>query len=182
MGGINDYSFFPDRQTGVLIDSWSGANQLHTFDQTTVSRVDLGVGVVGKAQIAPDGTMIGIVTQQDSGGIQMLDQPYTIALVDPITWEHRSLFDGYFAHSISWSPDSQHFVVVTSETHDALPTIWVVNAATGMRRRIAVGPFGSIAWSPDGSKVAAMRSVKPQSVMNTQTELVLLNMTLVELP
>ena len=182
IGFINTYSFFPDLQTGVLVDSWSGATQLHTFDATSVTQVDLGVDVVGTAALSPDGSTLLITTQQGKKGIAMLDEPYQIELVDPATWKRRPLFSGYNAASITWSPDSQHVAIGTNTANGEPYDLWVINAATGVRRRIAHGFYADIAWSPDGATIAAMRYVKPESVMNTQTELVLLDLTQVELP
>ena len=182
VGKINAYSFFPDMQTGILVDSWSGATQLHTFDATSVTQVDLGVDVVGTAALSPDGSMLLITTQQGKKGIGMLDEPYQIELVDPPTWKRRPLFSGYNAASITWSPDSQHVAIGTNTANGEPYDVWVINAATGVRRRIAHGFYADIAWSPDGTTIAAMRYVKPEAVMNTQTELVLLDLTQVELP
>ena len=181
-GFVNDYSFFPDMQTGILVDSWTGATQLHTFDATSVTRVDLGVDAVGSAALSPDGSTLLITTQQGKKGIAMLDEPYQIELVDPPTWKRRPLFSGYYAASITWSPDSRHVAIGTSIGNGDPYDLWVINAETGARRRIASGHFSSIAWSPDGTSLAATRFVKPESVMNTQTELVLLDLTQVELP
>ena len=182
VGKIDDYTFFPDVQTGVLVDSWSGATQLHTFDATSVTRVDLGVDVVGSAALSPDGTNLLITTQQGKKGIAMLGEPYQIELVDPTTWERRPLFEAYYAGSITWSPDSQHVAIRANEETGLHDQVWIINATTGARRRVASDHIGKIAWSPDGTTIAAMRYVKPEAVMNTQTELVLLDLTQVELP
>ena len=181
-GRVSTYSFFPDMQTGILVDSWTGATQLHTFDATSVTRVDLGVDTVGAAALSPDGTNLLITTQQGHKGIEMLGEPYQIELVDPSTWERRPLFEAYYAGSITWSPDSQHVAIRASEDTGLHDQVWIINATTGARRRVASDHIGKIAWSPDGTTIAAMRYVKPEAVMNTQTELVLLDLTQVELP
>ena len=182
VGKINAYSFFPDMQTGILVDSWTGATQLHTFDATSVTRVDLGVDAVGAAALSPDGTNLLITTQQGHKGIEMLGEPYQIELVDPTTWERRPLFRDRYAVRITWSPDSEHVAIISKHVSDDPYDVWVINATSGVRRRIAHGFYADIAWSPDGATIAAMRYVKPESVMNTQTELVLLDLTQVELP
>ena len=182
IGGVRSYSFFPDMQTGILVDSWTGARQLHTFDATSVTRVDLGVDGVGTAALSPDGTNLLITTQQGKKGIGMLDEPYQIELVDPTTWKRRPLFSGYNAASITWSPDSQHVAIGTNTANGEPYDLWVINAETGARQRIARGFYGHIAWSPDGTTIAATRLVKPGSVMNVDRDIVLLDLTQVELP
>ena len=181
-GSIRSYSFFPNMQTGILVDSWTGARQLHTFDATSVTRVDLGVDGVGTAALSPDGSTLLITTQQGKKGIAMLDEPYQIELVDPTTWKRRPLFSGYNAASITWSPDSQHVAIDTNTANGEPYDLWVINAATGVRRRIAHGFYADIAWSLDGTTLAATRLVKPESVMNVDRDIVLLDLTQVELP
>ena len=181
MGRVDDYTFFPDLQTGVLVDSWSGATQLHTFDATSVTRVDLGVDVVGTAALSPDGSTLLITTQQGKKGIAMLDEPYQIELVDPATWERRPLFSGYNAASITWSPDSKYTVIGTSIDAHAQTDLWLINTTTGKRRRIGSDSYGHIAWSPDGNTLAATRFVS-SAPLNSLREIVLLDLTQVELP
>ena len=181
VGKIDDYTFFPDLQTGMLVDSWSGATQLHTFDHTTVTHLDLGFTVVGNAQIAPNGQQIVITAQKGDSGLQNLQRPYTLLLVDPTTWESRALFEAFHAGAFTWSPDSRFFAFIATDPTTEDGAIWLVNPATDARRRIAVGSFGGLAWSLDGTTLAATRFVS-SAPLNSLREIVLLDLTQVELP
>ena len=122
-----------------------------------------------------------LITQDGRPGLHLLDEPYTVRLADPQTWDDRALFTEYFTHSVSWSPDGRHFSIVTSATHDATQILWIVNRETGTRKQVAQGRFNSVAWSPDGSTMAIIQHIGT-SVLDSRTEIALLDLSQVDLP
>ena len=181
VGGVQSYSFFPDLQSGVLVDTWLGDTHLHAFDPQTVTRLELDFPMVSEAQIAPDGTQIVLSYQTGRPGLHNLDKPYTIARLDPHTWEHQDLFTGYSVGAFTWAPTSDYFAVLASPQKILSSDLWIVHAETGKRVRIAQGLFAGLAWSPDGTTLAATRHINTD-IMDSRTEIVLFDLSQVDLP
>jgi Tol biopolymer transport system component len=57
------------------------------------------------------------------------------------------------------SPDGKHFAGVTSDLE-----LIVIDTATGDRRKIATGCFGTVVWSADGSEIAVQKQREEEQV------------------
>lgn len=81
-------------------------------------------------------------------------------------------------HSPAWSPDGSHITFVSNRTPDPdynnNTDIWVIEAkpgATPQKLTTWTGPDDSPRWSPDGSKIAYVRSSSPDYEMYDQSVL-----------
>jgi Tol biopolymer transport system component len=98
--------------------------------------------------ISPDGERIAFRSARQGGGIYLTSRlgEAPVRLTD-------------FGYSPAWSPDGR-FVAVASETAvtpetGPLPSaIWIVNVATGEKRRLATGEALSPQWSPHALRIA----------------------------
>ncbi|HEX6625558.1 MAG TPA: protein kinase, partial [Pyrinomonadaceae bacterium] len=98
---------------------------------------------------SPDGDLIAFRSERAPKGIYVMEA----------TSENvRRLSD--FGYDPSWSPDGKALVISSAQflkptTRSLLPgALWVIDVATGARRRLTEGDAVQPSWSPNGQRVA----------------------------
>ncbi len=76
------------------------------------------------------------------------DGPEGMALMDAGTGSIESFVQGVGATNSAWSPDGG-FLVWAPAPHEA-DGLWIIDAKTGVRRQVAIGPHAAPSWSVDG--------------------------------
>ncbi len=97
---------------------------------------------------SPDGEKIAFRSECEGGGIFVMGASGESA---------KRVTD--FGYDPAWSPDGQRLVVSTEAVDDPLSRIdvselWLVEVATGAKRRITDGDAVQPAWSPHGDRIA----------------------------
>ena len=125
---------------------------------------------------SPDGRWIAFVRNN------------SLLLIPPIGGAERELAQGVFrggdlgpaaSRALTWSPDSRWLVAGMRETGGGTPSIYLVSAETGEKRRLTTPPKGvngdySGAISPDGRTLAFSRMFVVGSQVMTQSDLYVL--------
>ncbi|MGA7613678.1 MAG: protein kinase [Thermoanaerobaculia bacterium] len=101
-----------------------------------------------QAAFSPDGQQIAFRSERGGGGIFVMG-----ATGESV---HR-LTD--FGYNPSWSPDGKSLVVGTESGHDpssrvAKSALWIVDVASGTKKKIYDGDAVRPAWSPHGTRIA----------------------------
>jgi TolB protein len=123
-------------------------------------------GTFSQPTWGPDGSTLAYVyrgtnfadifTTDDQGQSQTRLTSSQSTILDNNDWNLRPTF----------SPDGQYIAFV-SDRNSALPTLWLMNAADGSGRHALTTPglqeddVDSLAWSPDGSQLAATMFNEP---------------------
>ena len=100
-------------------------------------------------QYAPGYRYIALFPRKGEGGGDFVFGALSLLMMDTKTGEVYTIFDEPFLMSNfwAWSPDGTALVLVADE-------VYLVEAATGQKRRLDVGSADAPSWSPDGRLLA----------------------------
>ncbi len=116
-------------------------------------------GIVFSPAWSPDGKTIAFFVTLDAigrSGFSRSDGEYKIFFMDPVEEKPYPVVGKiYEAFELTWSPDSKWLAFIGS--YGILKTygIWLYSLESGKIYPMVSGKFDHIAWSPDGTKIAA---------------------------
>ena len=146
---------------GILIATRFGNTaQLHQVEAPLGARSQLTFfdEPVGTAYVSPRPAPDGFIYARDTGGSEF----YQLFRFDIATGDSAMLTDGRSRYSnVVWSRDGQRFAYTTTERNGADWDIHVQDLAGNKTVALAAGGSGWYAtdWSPDGSRLLAIRYI-----------------------
>lgn len=153
------FSFAPDMRVGIYDDGDGLFEHLRWLYPDRSAVLDLPLARVGIPAWSPDGRTIaveGAPPASGYSGVERLDLPAKLYLLSVDSLHLQPILDGLkLEGGVAWSPDGHWLVGQLTFAHQA-SAIWLVEAATGRRYRVAVaGDVELPAWSPDGRAIGA---------------------------
>ncbi|MGH2554772.1 MAG: TolB family protein, partial [Actinomycetota bacterium] len=110
------------------------------------------------------------------GGFGRLDAPWNLYLVRADESRPIPVLEGLVEpQALAWSPDGR-FLAYGGKVAERGAGIWTYEVATRQFRRLADGSFIALAWSPEGSQIAAIRDLMPAGVEPLDTEVLILEL------
>jgi eukaryotic-like serine/threonine-protein kinase len=142
----------PDGKTFAFVSNAAGKLDIYVqrvdgrnaINLTADSRVD-----DTSPAFSPDGRLIAFRSERDGGGIFIMGA----------TGESVRRV-GDFGFNPAWSPDGTRIAVATEPVHStpssrpARSELWIIDVATGSKRRLLEGDAVQPAWSPGGGRIA----------------------------
>lgn len=121
-----------------------------------------------------DGGQVAFFASTESIGVDgmaRLDQPASLVLTRPGTWEMKPILEGIDdGGDIAFAPDGQSLAF--SGTLDRSEGVWLLDLATEKPALISegVGTVGSLAFSPDGQQLAVQKRDEDQAEGSSRIE------------
>ncbi|MEM3555036.1 MAG: hypothetical protein QXU79_04415 [Candidatus Micrarchaeaceae archaeon] len=133
---------------------------LYLADPVTCERIPLALSVNLEtvvwwvASAAPGGRYMALFLGEEEMGGDFAIEPSRFFVVDLKTGEEHMVTEEPFGMSNlwDWSPDGTYLALVADFSEGW--SVYLVEAATGQRRKLNVGPALSPSWSPDGRWLA----------------------------
>jgi hypothetical protein len=127
---------------------------------------------------SPDGARIAFLASPQAVGISgfgRLDQPWNLYLVRHDGARPSPMLQGLVdPRRLAWAPDSRRIAYAGSVVGKG-SGIWIFDTATRSLRKIAAGDYASLAWSPDGAQLAAIRDIGSASEVPPSTEVLIMH-------
>ncbi len=135
------------------------------------------VGNAAAPDWSPDGQIIAFmasIAAIDRQGIARGFSEYSLYLMDAVELEPYPVLDGvYLPSMLLWSPDGRWLAFNTQAEPRREGGLWLYSPEQKLLQLISEGDFRSLGWSPDGSKIAAIRCLK---VICDQSEAVIFDL------
>ena len=116
-------------------------------------------GIVFSPAWSPDGKTIAFLVTLDAigrSGFSRSDGEYKIFFMDPVEQKPYPVVGKiYDPFRLTWSPDSKWLAFIGDYGLIRRHGIWLYSIESGKIYPIVSGDFSRIAWSPDGTKIAA---------------------------
>jgi len=123
---------------------------------------------------SPDGLHVAFLASPQSlgqSGFSRTDAPWNIYLVGPSEQQPILTLGGLVDPlALAWSPDSQ-WLAFSGDVSNRGNGLWIYGVGTHELRRLTAGTFLSLAWSPNGSQIAAVHDLGVVSTALFNTEL-----------
>jgi Tol biopolymer transport system component len=144
-------SISPDGDTLAYVSSEAGDANIYLLRVGGQNPINLTEGSRDddyQPAFSPDGELIAFRSEREGGGIFLMGATGESA---------RRLSD--FGYSPSWSPDGKQIVVCSEKNLDPWnrfppSSLWLIEVATGQRRKIHDGDAVQPQWSPNGNRIA----------------------------
>jgi hypothetical protein len=141
--------------------SWVLADNVAIMESTDdeIYFNEYDVGTARSPAWSSDGQKIAFLASLDAygrSGLARILSEYKLYLMDPQTLEPQAVLEGiYEPGGLFWSPDSEW--VAFSAGLDSFQTRYLILFSPSQKRMYLVpGNFGSLAWSPTGTEIAAI--------------------------
>lgn len=116
-------------------------------------------GIVFSPAWSPDGKTIAFFVTLDAIGRKdwsRSDGEYKIFFMDPVEQQpYPVVGEIYDPFRLTWSPDSKWLAFIGQYGMLKAKGIWMYSVESGRIYPVVPGDFSRIAWSPDGTKIAA---------------------------
>jgi len=157
-------SIAPDAKSFAFVSAAAGEKDIYVqrIGGTNAMNLTKGSGADNVAPaFSPDGQQIAFRSERDGGGIFVMG-----ATGESV----RRLSSSGF--SPSWSPDGKSLVVATMQALSPSlfrsgGELWVIDIASGQRRKLPVADAVYPSWSPDGHRIAYWSAPHGQRVILT---------------
>jgi WD40 repeat protein len=110
---------------------------------------------------SPDGRQIAFFASPESigkAGVDRLRAPWELYVMDAVAREPEELLSNVLSpYALAWSPESDR-LAFSGEVRGQGEGIWLIDPQTGDLSRLYGGTVLFLAWSPDGTQIAAIVS------------------------
>ncbi len=177
--GSGGYAWNPAMTRGITSDGRGRGltEQLYWLSPVRTDPLDVGLPQAHSASWSPDGTRIAFLGAREQGrsGVARSDSRFNLYIMNPDGTTIRPVVEGFRdVVCTTWSPDNRWIVVAGAFgrvfTEHGL---WLVEVQTGQRHLLVQGRVTAPVWSPDGTRLAALRIAGPD---RSQQEVIVLDM------